>query len=1000
MKKNKRITIFKCLLVLFTLLTCFNNIEARADEIPSIKLLQMDHSPLLEGDYLTFFLMSHFENVDLPKAEKVQYRIFYCDVKGNKLYELTNGYTKPVLSQQMVHITPEKTLKPGKYKVSVFVKRDGKKGINSNKNLDYDSYMTTEITCVSKNQKLDLKGDLNIKSQEAKDLIANSADFTIALYKDNINNNGEDTNIICAKSNKNNKVTINLTESGKKKFPNATKYFTESKNDEDMTLTKFGEDTFLVAGAGEGKKMTVKLFDVYGKEIANIQDVVIGKDASGKVADIRSIMQLDLTDSGKKKYSNACKYKIVNEMVFSGPTKEVDELYYNLNGFSKSVGLTGAVDLGDITMVYPSKNYGDVINITLFDNVGNEIASINDVLLQYNATEVNNLSKKIVIHEDKINNSDQVIATSMSNEDFATNFTVHLTDAGKSKFKNAKKYEIFDKDNKSLANEKDINEKCKLFPKLEIGQEITVKLYDDKLDEHGDFIQVGIIENYKAGNNYVQAKEKYNFSPIIPEKSEGIAEDNTECSQDSFVLGNVIKIDGLAGIDKSNYEYKLEYYNIEENMWFTNDNKFNDEIQWIPTEAGKYIIKVLMKPKNGNVDYKLFKVKHIDINIADDGLLAYSNNFVYYGNAKDNYNIYKMSIDKKINQKICDDSVIRVNIEGDWIYYQRAKDSKIFKIKTDGTGKKEVTDEDEKAVCLINDIISVSNILYPPNFSDFNYGNTSFGEIRNTNKGMITINNNSNEELANVQGQIVCYDKFKKEVITSDMCIKEINAGEKGVSHSFNIDDTKNIIYLGTIISSLEVKELENGQGFSMSVGRHIENLNYSKQLGLLTSNEFINNRIQNFDLIYKNRINQDEAKKQRLKIKEKKILEAELKKAKENLKKELKQNNNIPIKFVEADVNRNIIKVPELNIAFKNLTEKTIDGFEISFKCYDSYDKPVNKYGGSGNYVKELVQVKGFASGQTLSYDCNLILYYDTFKIKDLKIVSIHFSDGKVWTP
>lgn len=78
-----------------------------------------------------------------------------------------------------------------------------------------------------------------------------------------------------------------------------------------------------------------------------------------------------------------------------------------------------------------------------------------------------------------------------------------------------------------------------------------------------------------------------------------------------------------------------------------------------------------------------------DLNIVKD-IAYYTNN---------DFNIYKTIIGSKKQTKICNDKAGYINVVDDWIYYVNIvsnNDFKIFKIKTDGTGRQKVSDDDAK----------------------------------------------------------------------------------------------------------------------------------------------------------------------------------------------------------------------------------------------------------------------------------------------------------------
>ena len=78
-------------------------------------------------------------------------------------------------------------------------------------------------------------------------------------------------------------------------------------------------------------------------------------------------------------------------------------------------------------------------------------------------------------------------------------------------------------------------------------------------------------------------------------------------------------------------------------------------------------------------------------NIANGGLVARQGDWIYYRNSSDGYKLYKVKTDGSGREKINDDSSWFINVVGDWIYYVNADDGyKLYKVKTDGSGRQVV----------------------------------------------------------------------------------------------------------------------------------------------------------------------------------------------------------------------------------------------------------------------------------------------------------------------
>jgi len=110
--------------------------------LPKITSSRFEYTPLLSSQYQGFFVNSDSSNV--------QYRVFINRQSGESgVYtELTKGYTTVVDGK----ITALNTLSSGtngeKYKVIIYVKRQGITGAHRDVNTDYDNYIVDYFRCV------------------------------------------------------------------------------------------------------------------------------------------------------------------------------------------------------------------------------------------------------------------------------------------------------------------------------------------------------------------------------------------------------------------------------------------------------------------------------------------------------------------------------------------------------------------------------------------------------------------------------------------------------------------------------------------------------------------------------------------------------------------------------------------------------------------------------------------------------------------------------------
>lgn len=248
------------------------------------------------------------------------------------------------------------------------------------------------------------------------------------------------------------------------------------------------------------------------------------------------------------------------------------------------------------------------------------------------------------------------------------------------------------------------------------------------------------------------------------------------------------------------------------------------------------------------------------------------------------------------------------------------------------------------------------------------------------------IGNFGKEELLSIYGVNIFLNKNTRKIENDKKnFIIGLKSGEgKIVSASYENDDTK--IFLARIIESIEgypdygfnsrVYEgydwkVETNHGYTEKIPYKI-NTHYDKYINSILLDSYLNEVIHY----------------------EEKIIQASV----EQLEKDLKNNKNIPLKIVSSYVENNSIGTPEATIIVQNLTIKVINAFELSFQCYDTYDRPVKRLFSGGNIMNGIAQEENIESGAETSCTWNLTLYDLTTKIKNVKITSVHFTDGTTW--
>ena len=91
-------------------------------------------------------------------------------------------------------------------------------------------------------------------------------------------------------------------------------------------------------------------------------------------------------------------------------------------------------------------------------------------------------------------------------------------------------------------------------------------------------------------------------------------------------------------------------------------------------------------------------------NIVNGGLAAKQGDWIYYVK-DDNRCIYKIRTDGSGRVKINDDNSWDVNVIGDWIYYVNDYDRCIYKIRTNGRGRVKVNDDESHSINVVGDWI-------------------------------------------------------------------------------------------------------------------------------------------------------------------------------------------------------------------------------------------------------------------------------------------------------
>ncbi|RKD20959.1 hypothetical protein BEP19_14835 [Ammoniphilus oxalaticus] len=107
---------------------------------------------------------------------------------------------------------------------------------------------------------------------------------------------------------------------------------------------------------------------------------------------------------------------------------------------------------------------------------------------------------------------------------------------------------------------------------------------------------------------------------------------------------------------------------------------------------------------------------------------------------------------------------------------------------------------------------------------------------------------------------------------------------------------------------------------------------------------------------------------------------------------------NKPPLELLKSWVTFNSIGNPEARIRLKNITNKSVDAFDVKILTFDNYNQPVNHYLYKENIfsgVSQDIINPGITTGD--NYYWTLHGHDNTTKIKTV-LVRVHFTDDSVW--
>ncbi|MBZ9621320.1 hypothetical protein G9F71_000140 [Clostridium sp. FP2] len=326
---------------IFVMAGVLGNVAAKAEVVnpvtPIINYVGVDHSPLVVGDTETFTVTSS------KFVGKVQYRAFLFD--GKTWNELTSGYSVAVDAKTPYVLPETPAFKSGKYKLSIWVKREGTTGSNKK---SYDTYYAEELNCVTKDNAI------RVYANGAPKVETNGLAFKFNgieniggikgpyLYKLHIYN--PRTGVWTSASSK-------YTETPSYIFKEAGTYMVIVHANTVNSPTWKNYIAGKTTGAYEAfKTITVTVND---SSVEIIKSTIKPTDTG-----VGAIGSVTLTADGVKNYPTAKKYQI-----FEGATP-----------------ISDIVDLGTATTVFPAKVAGNMVNVKLLDASATAVKEISVAL--------------------------------------------------------------------------------------------------------------------------------------------------------------------------------------------------------------------------------------------------------------------------------------------------------------------------------------------------------------------------------------------------------------------------------------------------------------------------------------------------------------------------------------------------------------------------------------------------------------------------------------------
>lgn len=620
--------------------------------LPQVSIVSLDHSPFIEGDKNEFYIASK------GYTGKVQYQLFYNSetAMGTKWQiinnsNMSNGWTSPVNAQELVKVDISKLkLNADYYRFSIRVRRVGIKGKFSNAYGDYDSAYPFTMD-VLKTKDINLNGDMLI----------NKNDFT---QKENLKVQGTSTDT----SNVQYKLHLYDVKNDKW-LTNLTDY----SDNIDYNLSKLPAGTYIVDIWAKNKQSTNK-YDGWKLSVINVKNETVPK------VDIVSLEHYPFVEKdnneffiNSKDYSGKVQYQLfyTNDKTMNGKWELINNEDM-INGWTKSTSAQEPVKVNLSKLNLKLELYRFAIRVRRVGVEGkykNQYGDYDDAY-PFNVTVVSNidikLSGNLLMDKRDYAKNDQLKINGVEGAAQNAKYMLHLYDTV---------------NNKWLTN---------------------LTEYSDKIDYDLSNIPQGtyIVDLWVKNSSGAQKYDGWKLKVIK-------------------VTSDLVKISNVE--DTKVTVKRNTRYELPQNITVTleDGSKLSKPVEWNTQadtrKAGVYDLYGIVLGFDKKVKLTLVVEETMGStsgNIANLGIVAEKDGWIFYSNYSDDGKLYKATKDGKNITKICNDNALYINVVGEWIYYANTLDElKLYKIKIDGANRTKILEVSAEQITVVNDWIYFINDL-------------------------------------------------------------------------------------------------------------------------------------------------------------------------------------------------------------------------------------------------------------------------------------------------